>query len=421
MARKIQYPTAKSSVITPTMIPATARPWPRSPVSATLRRAVAPSQIPATDPSPPSVRIDRTSDQTAILLMRSAVGGPYSGARVAVSVLDMVVLCSLTRFPVAHCGWPEAMSRPLRRAVEPYTFLYANGRPAVQGCGRGMVSATVSGDDPGAGVEPDTVVAQVRGERLAQAPGRTRRGGGIQPFQYFAGAREAVDPVEGGGHIRTVVDRLMDVGEGDVSESCRLQEFAHGRRIGERERVRPPGGDGHWLSGRREGLMDSDVPLVALVGLPDHHHQAPGRAQRPADVGERGPWVVEEHRAEPAHRQVEALVRKAVGLRVGEVKGDVAQPLGPGEPAGALDGGRGDVDPKCAPRLGRPRGLAGRLPGPAANVEDVVVELDVKGPAQYLVVPSQFGVVAAGARRRFACGVSHRGPFKEAGGAWQES
>jgi len=29
------------------------------------------------------------------------------------------------------------------------------------------------------GVEPDTVVAQVRGERLAQAPGRARRGGGI--------------------------------------------------------------------------------------------------------------------------------------------------------------------------------------------------------------------------------------------------
>jgi len=46
------------------------------------------------------------------------------------------------------------------------------------------------------------------------------------------------------------------------------------------------------------------------------------------------------------------------------------------------------------------------------------VELDAKGPAQYLVVPPQFGVVAAGAGRVFACGVSHRGPFTTAGVAW---
>ena len=37
----------------------------------------------------------------------------------------------------------------------------------------------------------------------------------------------------------------------------------------------------------------------------------------------------------------------------------------------------------------------GRLPGPTADVEDVVVELDAARPAQYLVVPPQFGVVAA--------------------------
>src|SRR5262249_55956328 len=99
MAMKIQYPTAKSSVITPTMIPASARPRPRSPVSATRRRAAAPSQIPAIDPSPPSVRIDRTSDQIAILLMRSAVGGLFPDAWVAVSGLDMVVLLLLDEIP----------------------------------------------------------------------------------------------------------------------------------------------------------------------------------------------------------------------------------------------------------------------------------------------------------------------------------
>ena len=128
--------------------------------------------------------------------------------------------------------------------------------------------------------------------------------------------------------------------------------------------------------------------------------------------------VVEEHRAEPADCQVEALLRKAVDLCVGVLEGDVAEPLGPGELAGALDRGRGDVDPERAACLGRARGLPGRLPGPAADVEDVVVELDAKGPAQYLVVPPQFGVVAAGAGRMFACGVPHHGPFTVSGAAW---
>src|SRR5215470_10536943 len=99
MAMKIQYPTATISVITPTMIPAAARRSPRSPVLAILRRAAAPSQIPAIDPSPPSVRIARTSDQIAILFVRPAVGGPYSGAWLAVSGLDMLVLPLLEDIP----------------------------------------------------------------------------------------------------------------------------------------------------------------------------------------------------------------------------------------------------------------------------------------------------------------------------------
>ena len=43
-----------------------------------------------------------------------------------------------------------------------------------------FLSVAMSGDDPGAGVEPDAVVAQVRGERLAQTLDRARRGGGTQ-------------------------------------------------------------------------------------------------------------------------------------------------------------------------------------------------------------------------------------------------
>jgi hypothetical protein len=65
-------------------------------------------------------------------------------------------------------------------------------------------SVATSGDDPGPGVEPDNLIVRVRGERIAQRPDRTRRGGGIQPLQHFAGAGEAADAVQGGGHVRAV-------------------------------------------------------------------------------------------------------------------------------------------------------------------------------------------------------------------------
>src|SRR4249919_1854407 len=122
MAMKIQYPMARSSVITPTMIPAAARPRPRSPVPAILRRAAAPSQIPATDPSPPSVRIARTSDQIAILLVRSAAGGPYAGARAAVSGLDMLVLPLLDDIPRGSLRLARKRCHVSSATVEPSTL-----------------------------------------------------------------------------------------------------------------------------------------------------------------------------------------------------------------------------------------------------------------------------------------------------------
>src|SRR5262245_41984916 len=109
------------------------------------------------------------------------------------------------------------------------------------------LSQAASGDDPGAGGEPDTVLAPARVERSAPPFDRALRGGGIRPLEYVAGAREAADPVEGRGNVRTVVDGLMDVGEGDAGEARRLQDLLHGRLIGERERIRFPGRDGHRL------------------------------------------------------------------------------------------------------------------------------------------------------------------------------
>ena len=234
-------------------------------------------------------------------------------------------------------------------------------------------------------------------------PERACRGGGIQPVECFAGAREAADPVQGGGHVRPVVDRLVDVSEGDASEPRSVQDRCHGRRIGERERIGSRGTGGCRSPGSGQGVADSDAPLVALVRLPHHHHQPSGRAQRPPDVGERGHGVTEEHRAEPADGQVEALLRKGVDLRVGALEGDVAYPLRLGELAGPLDGGFGDVDPERAAGPRQARGLAGGLPEPASDVQDLLAGLDATCPAQHLIVQPYFGVVANQARPVHGC------------------
>jgi hypothetical protein len=132
------------------------------------------------------------------------------------------------------------------------------------------------------------------------------------------------------------------------------------------------------------------------VGLPDHHYQSAGRAQRPPDVVERGDGVGEEHGAEPADRHVEALLRETINLRVSALEGHVTELLCSGELASTLDRGHGDVDPERNARSGGARGLPRRLPSPAADIEDVVADLDAARPAQDLVMPPQLGIVADG-------------------------
>jgi RimJ/RimL family protein N-acetyltransferase len=60
----------------------------------------------------------------------------------------------------------------LRSDTEVWSLLPADPRP-----GQSRLAA-MSGDDPGAGAEPNAVVAGMRGERPAQPPHRARRGGG---------------------------------------------------------------------------------------------------------------------------------------------------------------------------------------------------------------------------------------------------
>jgi hypothetical protein len=91
------------------------------------------------------------------------------------------------------------------------------------------------------------------------------------------------------------------------------------------------------------------------------------------------------------------LGREWVNLRVGALEADVAQILCVGERAGAVDGGGGGIDAQDAAGVGGTGGLAGRLPGAAADVENVVAWLDAAGAVQGLVVAAQLGVVVDGA------------------------
>ena len=161
--------------------------------------------------------------------------------------------------------------------------------------------------------------------------------------------------------------------------------------------------------------MDGDGPLVPLVALPDHHHQAAaGRSARPilanAATGSSknivpnllmarskrccGKWWT----CASACSKVTLRAR-----RRGSARGHARWRARRRRPrVQCLPG-------PCAPPV------AGRLPRPTSDVEDVVVELDGTGATKYLVVPSQLGVVAARAGRRFADRVLHPGSFPTLG------
>ena len=82
-----------------------------------------------------------------------------------------------------------------------------------------------------------------------------------------------------------------------------------------------------------------------------------------------------------------------MSLGVGVLETDVVQPYGFRELAGSLDHRCGDVQPHHTPGHGQPRRVARRLPGPAPDVEDLIVGTNAVRPAQRLIVHPQLGVV----------------------------
>jgi hypothetical protein len=134
--------------------------------------------------------------------------------------------------------------------------------------------------------------------------------------------------------------------------------------------------------------------------LPHHHHQASRGTHGSTDVGKRGDWIREEHRPEPADRDVEALSREVMDLGVGLLERDVVQPFGFRQPAGSLDHRRGEVYAHHTAGRGQAPGVTGRLAFAAPDVEHLIGGTNVVGAAQDLVVQSQFGIVADPATER---------------------
>jgi hypothetical protein len=129
------------------------------------------------------------------------------------------------------------------------------------------------------------------------------------------------------------------------------------------------------------------------VSLPDEQYQASPGSKGGGEVGERGGRVGEEHRPEAADRHIEAGVVEAMHLDVAEVVPHVVEPFGRRQLTGPLEHALGHVDTDHAARHRGARGLAGRQPGPAPDVEYLVTGADPVGGAKVLVVGAQLGVV----------------------------
>ena len=127
--------------------------------------------------------------------------------------------------------------------------------------------------------------------------------------------------------------------------------------------------------------------------------EAAARADGAPDVAERRQGITEEHRAVPADGEVEDPVVEGVHLRVGLHEARVRQVLAFGVPAGELDHVRGQVHAERRPVARAPRGVPGRLPAAAPDVEDVLRRFDRGGGEQVLVVAGDALVEPLGSLR----------------------
>ena len=166
-------------------------------------------------------------------------------------------------------------------------------------------------------------------------------------------------------------ERLLHGVTFDLLETGRCQDRRDVVGVGEPERSGNTDGRCRQFATKGQCAPNGHEPLVVLESLPRHQHEPAARAQALGDVGERGDRVAEEHRAEPAHRDVIAGRLERADLRVGDLEGDVGEVFVPSYLASTRDHDRGQVHAQRR-ALGRRSGsISGRLSVPASHIEHV--------------------------------------------------
>jgi len=217
-------------------------------------------------------------------------------------------------------------------------------------------------DQPGRGGEGDPVGAGVRGDRGREGVQRALAPGAVETVEHPAqdAEHEAVRVIGIGAEPHGSVQPV----ERDVGEPRGGQQGPGPAGIGQRERARGTGRRGGDVPPGRQRAAELADPLVRPRALPRQHHQPPAGAQRPADVGERGDRVTEEHRPGPRDRHVERPGGEGVDLRVGLLEAGVADALARGELPGQLDHPPAKIHAQRRPRPGRRGGVPVAWPVP---------------------------------------------------------
>jgi hypothetical protein len=232
------------------------------------------------------------------------------------------------------------------------------------------LSAAASGDDPGAGAEPDTVVLQVLGERRAQPLVRAARGDGSSLFRVVrvhvkpwtrsraaATSRASVKAMSANSAARRI--SRTDGGPRARTDPIRPEHHPPAPR--------PPGGIGGWRLPTRcaHGPARPSSPGAGQGAAPARCWRTPPRGRRRTACR----TCSSPGRSAPAESGGSAR-RRARTWRCG---------LLPPRPAHGRARSRA---PRRPSRPGRTCGVPGRPPGTTADVEDVVAGPDADRPAQ---------------------------------------
>ncbi len=232
------------------------------------------------------------------------------------------------------------------------------------------------------------------GNRAPQGLEGLAPGGLVEVLQEPLGWPDGAHEGEGVLGVGPRFDGFVHLFELDVDVARVGEDGAHMVGIGQAEHARgvgrglgqgPPGG---------ERLPERQQPLVVGQVPPHQRRQPCSGPQRPADVGESGDGIVEEHDPEAAHGEVEDLRFEGMHLGVGLAEADVGQALVQGSTPSQLEHLRREVDPQG--RGGGAADVARRASGAAADVEDVHRAADRHGVEEAPPVPAGDPLVAVG-------------------------